>query len=136
MVSLAERGFIMRRFMVSALALTAVVGGSFIATAGEARRVAYKPRAVQPVAALQVAQTKVVADPTADELRARIAELTKRVQALEAATAESRRQIANLSSQLEQVPQSLTRPVVNQRVGAPAIIITDDMYPNEYPYGG
>lgn len=125
----------MRRFIVSAFALVAVVAGSFTVSAGEGRRVVYHSRAAQPAAVKQVAQTKVAADPTADELRARIAELTKRVQALESAAAESKRQIANLATQLEQVPQSIARPA-STRVAEPVIVITNDMYPNEYPYGG
>lgn len=125
----------MRRFIVSAVALAAVVAGSFTAMAGEGRRVVYKPRAAQPAAVQQVAHATVAADPTADELRARIAELTKRVQALESAAAESKRQIANLANQLEQAPQSIARPISTQPA-QPVIVITNDMYPNEYPYGG
>lgn len=125
-----------RNFFVSAVALVAVAAGSLSASAGEARRIVYKPRTA-PVAAQQVAQTTVAADQSVAQLQARVAELTKRVQSLEAAAAESRRQLATLSNQLEQaVSQPIARPVVNQRVVEPTIIITNDLYPNEYPYGG
>lgn len=129
----------MRRFFVSAVAAVVVAALSCTAFAGEIRRAAYQPRvAAQAAAQPAAAKATVVAEPSNAELRARIAELTKRVQALEAAAAESRRQIAALSNQLENAAPvaPAVRPIAAPRPVQPTVIISNDLYPNEYPYGG
>lgn len=89
-----------------------------------------------------VAQKEVVAaqdaEPSLAELRARITQLSKQVEQLEADAAESRRQIISLTNQMKgRAPAApIAQPVLRHRVVEPVTTYPTDLFPNEYPYGG
>lgn len=139
-----------RHVLFSAFALIAAAG-SLTASAGQFR-LAAQPKAAQqakPKVAKQAeakpAAVKAAVAPTAPadaagpsvaELRMRIAELSKRVNALEAAAAEDRRQLLNLSTQLEKAVSQPAVRVISVPVAQPTVDYSNDIFPNEYPYGG
>ena len=144
-----------RHVLFSAFALIAAVGSS-TASAGQFRFMAQpkaaqpkvvqqaQPKVAQPVAVKAAAPSASVtatapvdaAGPSVAELRARIAELSKRVTALEAAASEDRRQLINLSGQLEKAVSQPAVRVISVPVSQPTVDYSNDIFPNEYPYGG
>ncbi|MCE9607500.1 MAG: hypothetical protein K8U03_21645 [Planctomycetia bacterium] len=144
-----------RSIALSAITLIAVAAVSLTASAAEWRRpLGYakaRPAPAAPVAVKQpaaihvarvpgttvspVAYTNVAdsdAQPSLTEIRSRMAQLAKQLEQLEAAEAEDHREIVELKKSAKVQPA--TRPVVRPR--AVETIITNDLYPNEYPYGG
>ena len=143
-----------RHVLFSAFALIAAAG-SLTASAGQFRLAAQpkaaqqakpkvakqaeaKPAAVKAAVKAAVAPTAPAdaAGPSVAELRMRIAELSKRVNALEAAAAEDRRQLLNLSTQLEKAVSQPAVRVISVPVAQPTVDYSNDIFPNEYPYGG
>lgn len=121
--------------VIAAIAVVGIVAGSLSGSAAEWRRpvgYASKTQAAQPAVVRTVAGPvkQVKAEPTIAELRAMVADLTKRIEALEAAEARDSRDIVELKNSTIQPVSQPSRP---RQVET---IITNDLFPNEYPYGG